>query len=134
MQFHPAQQHPAEARARQPARPPRAARRSSDAAALQPDAEPQPRQNASGLNSWAGALVRTHVAEKLQVVLGGDTSPAATYEDVLRWRPHFLPYQGASALPLPAFREQASGFALRPPCIARAASEGRLALVSRCSP
>ena len=104
--WHPAQRGPDEEAP--PAPPPRRTRRTRkdgggelvESAAIDGAAA-----NASSpLRRWAGALVRTYVADKLQLPLGGLTSPAATYADALRWRPTFLPYGAGGA----AAREQAA--------------------------
>ena len=48
---------------------------------------------------WSGALVRTFVAEKLGLPLGGGFAESTTFEDVLSWRPQtLLPYRDATTI------------------------------------
>ena len=96
--WHPAQRGPDEEAP--PAPPPRRTRRTrKDGGELVESAaiDGAAANASSPLRRWAGALVRTYVADKLQLPLGGLTSPAATYADALRWRPTFLPYGAGGA-------------------------------------
>ena len=113
--WHPAQRGPDEEARRRRRRAARAARARTAAASSSRARAARRRRSTARRRTrrrrcggGRGALVRTYVADKLQLPLGGLTSPAATYADALRWRPTFLPYGAGGAAGGAAAREQAA--------------------------
>lgn len=105
LHFHPSKHDPAHPPERKPPRfPPRFPPRSSGARegdapqVLTAPSDELPASGAKGRSAhalWSGGLVRTFVAEKLGLPLGGGFAEPTSYDDVLRWRPGLLPYGAA---------------------------------------
>ena len=105
LHFHPSKHDPAQPPERKPPRfPPRGGGGGGGGAkadapqVLTAPSDELPASGAKGRSAlalWSGALVRTFVAEKLGLPLGGGFAESTSYDDVLRWRPGLLPYGAA---------------------------------------